>query len=313
MHVLFGVLLGLVALAQSKPGYQYAQPQQGVALVNQNFVGQSASLANQQPQQSLVESQSSSSLQQVLPPLSQSQPSTVYLPQAQSQAGGYQQSLSPINFLQFLPPASFEQNLAPIQAPLQTSVQVPIQSSLQTSIQAPIQAPNLLAPNTPEPTQFLQPVQQQLIQAPPQGAIVTKHVYVHVAPEEPLLAPQVLPPPPAPRKHYKIIFIKAPSQASQRQVIQVPAQQAPAEEKTLVYVLVDRPQQPQVVVQQPVVQQPSKPEVYFIKYKASAAAAGAAAGPSPVSSGESTSSLFSSGASAPSPQYGPPGYQKRST
>lgn len=289
------VLIGLVALGHAKPGYNYAQPQQG--LVNQSpqgFVGQphqDASLLHQQPQQSLIESQSSSSLQQ---------PSAVYLPQAQSQTAGFQQGLSPLNFLQFLPVGSFEQNFSPIRTPIQPQIQAaPIQALIQPQIQAaPIQAPSPIL----VPTQLRPPVQQQLTQVPPQEAVVTKHVYVHVAPEDP---PQLLPPPAAPRKHYKIIFIKAPTQAShQRQVIQAAAQQAPIEEKTLVYVLVDRPQQ-QVVVQPPV--QPSKPEVYFIKYKAAAAA------PSPVKSGESTSSLFSSGASAPSAQYGPPGYQKRST
>lgn len=71
------------------------------------------------------------------------------------------------------------------------------------------------------------------------------------------------------QKHYKIIFIKAPEAPSiSHQLIQ--QQQQINEEKTLVYVLVKKPEsyvdiQPQI--QQPIIP-PSKPEVYFIKYKA---------------------------------------------
>ncbi|XP_055688565.1 uncharacterized protein LOC129793044 [Lutzomyia longipalpis] len=103
---------------------------------------------------------------------------------------------------------------------------------------------------------------------PPQAApIIHKHVYVHVPPPEPEYIAQkkpiVLPPP---QKHYKIVFIKAPS---------APAPTAPVipalpinEEKTLVYVLVKRPdEQPDVVVPTAAPTQPSKPEVYFIRYK----------------------------------------------
>lgn len=71
----------------------------------------------------------------------------------------------------------------------------------------------------------------------------------------------------APRKHYKIIFIKAPSAPSITQ--QIAAAQAQNEEKTLIYVLVKKPEdyaQPGEAA--PVPQLPvSKPEVYFIKYK----------------------------------------------
>lgn len=71
---------------------------------------------------------------------------------------------------------------------------------------------------------------------------------------------------PPPQKHYKIVFIKAPSP---------PAPTAPIipqfpqnEEKTLVYVLVKKPEeQPEIVIPTPAPTQPSKPEVYFIRYK----------------------------------------------
>lgn len=66
------------------------------------------------------------------------------------------------------------------------------------------------------------------------------------------------------QKHYKIIFIKAPSSAAKPPMIAPAAQN---EEKTLVYVLVKKPQETQEIVlptAPPTV--PSKPEVYFIRY-----------------------------------------------
>lgn len=104
---------------------------------------------------------------------------------------------------------------------------------------------------------------------PQQQPIVHKHVYVHVPPPE---APEYKPPkyiPPAapPQKHYKIVFIKAPTP---------PTPTAPAlpplppqdEEKTLIYVLVKKPEEaPEVVLPTQAPTQPSKPEVYFIRYK----------------------------------------------
>jgi Domain of unknown function (DUF243) len=70
----------------------------------------------------------------------------------------------------------------------------------------------------------------------------------------------------APRKHYKIIFIKAPSHPSISQ--QAAAVQAQNSEKTLIYVLVKKPEE--INYDAPIEQSPlapSKPEVYFIKYK----------------------------------------------
>ncbi|KAI5633145.1 hypothetical protein NE865_14158 [Phthorimaea operculella] len=100
-------------------------------------------------------------------------------------------------------------------------------------------------------------------QAPAQ---VFKHFYVHAAPEEPeqpRIPPAINLPPP--QKHYKIIFIKAPTQTVyQPQYIPVPQ---PNEEKTIVYVLVKKPEEQQQVVVPKIEQKaPSKPEVFFIKY-----------------------------------------------
>ncbi|XP_050664541.1 uncharacterized protein LOC126965118 [Leptidea sinapis] len=102
---------------------------------------------------------------------------------------------------------------------------------------------------------------------PPQQPIVHKHVYVHVPPpdnEPPAPAKQIYVPPP--QKHYKIVFIKAPTPPTPTAPV-IPVQPQ-NEEKTLVYVLVKKPdEQPDIVIPTPAPTQPSKPEVYFIRYK----------------------------------------------
>ncbi|CAF4746260.1 unnamed protein product [Pieris macdunnoughi] len=111
--------------------------------------------------------------------------------------------------------------------------------------------------------------------------LVQKHIYVHVPPPEPQeqRLPRITPVAP-PQKHYKIIFIKAPTPpAPVAPIIPVQSQN---EEKTLVYVLVKKPEEQQdIVIPTPAPTQPSKPEVYFIKYqtqKESDAAIGGAIG-----------------------------------
>lgn len=102
---------------------------------------------------------------------------------------------------------------------------------------------------------------------PPAEALVTKNVYVHVPPEEPESYPVVAAiQTAAPKKHYKIIFIKAPSPPTPvRQVVPPSVQD---EHKTLVYVLVKKPEEQQpLIIPTPTPTEPSKPEVYFIKYK----------------------------------------------
>jgi Domain of unknown function (DUF243) len=103
-------------------------------------------------------------------------------------------------------------------------------------------------------------------------------VYVHVAPEEPAgpvsFGPGAAPAGPV-QKHYKIIFIKAPSYSQQLAQQQASIAQAAAQEKTLVYVLSKKPddlvQGDAPGVAAPAFT-PSKPEVYFIKYKAQSGA-----------------------------------------
>lgn len=98
--------------------------------------------------------------------------------------------------------------------------------------------------------------------------VVTKNVYVHVPPEEPEVYASPSQPIATnpPKKHYKIIFIKAPNPPAPQQ--QIAPLQPQDEHKTLVYVLVKKPEpQPDLVIPAQAPTEPSKPEVYFIKYK----------------------------------------------
>lgn len=70
----------------------------------------------------------------------------------------------------------------------------------------------------------------------------------------------------APQKHYRIVFIKAPTEAPATYPT-IPLQ-PPDEEKTLVYVLVKKPDPlPELILPKPATTVPTKPEVYFIRYK----------------------------------------------
>lgn len=100
----------------------------------------------------------------------------------------------------------------------------------------------------------------------PQEPIVTKHFYVHAAPEEPdeETGPRFIPLGQS-QKTYKIIFIKAPTYSSKSQVIPVLPQN---QEKTIIYVLSKKPEFDQTVsLPGPTPTEPSKPEVFFVKYK----------------------------------------------
>lgn len=99
---------------------------------------------------------------------------------------------------------------------------------------------------------------------------VHKHIYVHVPPkdfeDEDAIQPRVIHQGGPKQKHYKIVFIKAPAAPTMRAPIVPPAPQN--EEKTLIYVLHKKPEaQADIVIPTPAPTKPSKPEVYFIKYK----------------------------------------------
>lgn len=91
------------------------------------------------------------------------------------------------------------------------------------------------------------------------GSQPTKTFYVNVPSHQPQkpLAPVVAGPP---RKHYKIVFIRAPPPPPQTQAILPPR----TEQKTLIYVLHQRPEDQPQVVEVPHV--PHDPEVYFVEY-----------------------------------------------
>ncbi|KAJ8977683.1 hypothetical protein NQ317_000447 [Molorchus minor] len=109
------------------------------------------------------------------------------------------------------------------------------------------------------------------------GILVQKHIYVHVAPPEPEEVRQQRPISVGQAtKHYKIIFIKAPS-APNPTAPTIPLQ-AQNEEKTLVYVLVKKPDDAaDITIPTAAPTQPSKPEVYFIRYKAKSEVTGGGA------------------------------------
>lgn len=96
--------------------------------------------------------------------------------------------------------------------------------------------------------------------------VVQKHIFVHEPPSDPkkIISPRPIFIQP-PQKHYKIIFVKSPTQATTPPAIPLQPQ---IEQKTLIYVLVQKPdEQPEIKIPTPPPTPPSKPEVYFIRYK----------------------------------------------
>lgn len=101
-------------------------------------------------------------------------------------------------------------------------------------------------------------------------AIVQKHIYVHVPPpdHDDLVEQRYQIAPVQKQKHYKIIFIKAPSAPSINAQALLQRQQVQNEEKTLVYVLVKKPEslsEIQELVPSAPPTPPSKPEVSVYK------------------------------------------------
>lgn len=97
--------------------------------------------------------------------------------------------------------------------------------------------------------------------------IIHKSVYVHVAPpEEDVPQQKVIVPRVAPRKNYQIVFIKAPTPPPP--VAPVIPQFPPQSDKTLIYVLHPKPEEaPPIHIPAPPQNNPTKPEVYFIRYE----------------------------------------------
>lgn len=103
--------------------------------------------------------------------------------------------------------------------------------------------------------------------APAAGPTVFRHVYVHAAPDEPTFVEnKVLRVGGGGDKHVNIIFVKAPSSSSSQQTEVILPEQP--QQKTVVYVLVKKPENSNnVKVTGPGPVRPSKPEVFFIRYK----------------------------------------------
>ncbi|XP_050522013.1 uncharacterized protein LOC126894793 [Daktulosphaira vitifoliae] len=148
-----------------------------------------------------------------------------------------------------------------------------------------------------------------LMQAP----VIHKHVYVHVPPPEPTtyVPKRPVQPPQPPQKHYKIVFIKAPTPPTPT-APEIPPLPPAVEQKTLIYVLVKKPEeQPEIHIPTPAPTQPSKPEVYFIRYKTQKqegypnSVANSEYGP-PASPSPSIGPSESYGSPSPSTGYGAP-------
>ncbi|XP_030562929.1 mediator of RNA polymerase II transcription subunit 15 [Drosophila novamexicana] len=147
----------------------------------------------------------------------------------------------------------------------------------QRLVQQALQAPKVqqIFQQQPQQQQQQQIFQQQVSsfgynqQPQSYSPVVSKDIYVHVPPaEEPEERyPQPVLPVGPPRKHYRIVFIKAPTPSVSKAAVRV--QQAPVEEKTIIYVLTKKPDplELQTAIEEAAPKPISKPEVFFIKYK----------------------------------------------
>lgn len=130
---------------------------------------------------------------------------------------------------------------------------------------------SILITSTPtQQSQNVLPIEQiqPEIQSQDQPKTIHKHIYVHVPPPE-FEEPAHLPTPLVVenRKRYNIVFIKAPSVRQPSIARQLQAQ-TQTEDKTIIYVLVKKNDQPTQIIPHTLTEvKPDKPEVYFIKYK----------------------------------------------
>jgi len=99
------------------------------------------------------------------------------------------------------------------------------------------------------------------------GGQIHRHVYVHVAPDDPEdQQARVVRIPSKNDKHVNIIFVKTPSSSSSQQTEVVLPEQD--EQKNIVYVLVRKfDPTTDLKIRAPRPTTPAKPEVYFIRYK----------------------------------------------
>jgi len=137
----------------------------------------------------------------------------------------------------------------------------------------------------------------------PQGGQVFRHVYVHAAPDFPEdQQARVIRIPGGQDKHVNIIFVKTPSQSANQQTeVILPDRD---EQKTVVYVL-HRKFDPttDLKIRAPRPQPPTKPDVYFIRYKENNGAAGYSNGGSSSSSSSSPSTGSNGGGAYGAPYW----------
>jgi len=109
---------------------------------------------------------------------------------------------------------------------------------------------------------------------------VFRHVFVHSAPDEAGHSQSRVIRVPGGDKHVNIIFVKTPSSSSNQQTEVILPEQD--QHKNLVYVLLKKGENTaDIKVRRPPTQTPSKPEVFFIRYKNEGGSTGYGAPPEP--------------------------------
>ena len=103
-----------------------------------------------------------------------------------------------------------------------------------------------------------------------QKVVVNKEIFIHSAPEEAEVIGEEIENPGPIRQNYRVVFIKAPVQNLHLNLHALKRSQAANEEKTVIYVLSKKHDLTNLQSQLANIQskaKPSKPEVFFIKYK----------------------------------------------
>lgn len=184
----------------------------------------------------------------------------------------------------------------PVEAHYQTSAEAHYQASVpsQSHSQAPIEAHYQVPAQSPNSAQIHFEVPAHTYNQRPSASVAETHkgivdsivnsghfepssndhevVYKHVSVHEPKqeeeahYQPIIKQQPAQNNKHYKIVFVKAPSAQSMAPIIRAPSVEN--EEKTFVYVLHMKPEQvPDVVLPEPEPTEVNHPEVYYINYE----------------------------------------------
>ncbi|XP_055384091.1 uncharacterized protein LOC129613824 [Condylostylus longicornis] len=135
---------------------------------------------------------------------------------------------------------------------IMVNVALPIQPASSQSLSSESKYQSTLLSKDPEDNQDLE------------AALVSKHIYYHTAPEEPEEEPRTVLAS-KPQKSYRVVFIKAPIYKPAKLSL---VNHKDNEERTVIYVLSKKTDSTDLDISTPAPQvEPSKPEVYFIKYK----------------------------------------------